>query len=77
MGKGKNNVKMNVLRNISTQVHLKEMWQIYLKIELPLISVGVVWGKNGSGHKKRKRMNLKLKRKANMDPTQNPSLGGQ
>lgn len=45
MGKGKNNVKMNVLRNISTQVHLKEMWQRYLKIELPLISVGVVWGK--------------------------------
>ena len=79
MGKGKNNInfKINVLRNISTQAHLKAKWQMYLKTELPLIRVGVIWEKNGSGHKKRKRMNLKLKRKAKMDPTQNPSLGGQ
>jgi len=40
MGKGKSNV--NVKMNVSSQVHLKAMWQICLKIELLLIKVGPV-----------------------------------
>ena len=76
MGKGKSNV--NVKMNVSSQVHLKAMWQICLKIELLLIKVGPVCKKkNGSGHKKMKRINHKLKRKANIYPIQNSSLGGQ
>lgn len=78
MGKDQNNVnvKMNVLRNILTQVDLKAMWQMYLKTELPFIRLEVVWGKK-CGHIMRKRMSLKIKRKAKMGPTQNPSLESQ
>lgn len=43
--------------------------------KLPLIRLSPLRTKNG--HKKSRRMSLKLNTKGNMDPTQNPSLGGQ
>lgn len=45
-------------------MHLKEMWQMYLKIELPLISVGVVWGKKWKWSQKEKKNEPQMKEKS-------------
>lgn len=59
------------------------MWQSCWKIEIPLIKVGLLQGKQKTifffkkKKKKSQRLSFKLKIKAKTDPTQNVNLGGQ